>query len=312
MLEEDIRQADATIAPETLLADAELPGVGDDAMSLREAMRIGGARTLTIIGLLGVVELMDGGVFNVLAPDIQKSLNISDAVLGAIGGATGVLFVLGAIPMSSLSDRMSRKQLVAITMTIWSVIIMLTGAVQNVLQMFLVRLGAGLGQSASLPVSAPLLIDAYPIPARSRVFAVLGGAQAIGTMIAPFLAGAIAALGSGGDGWRLPFILLGLIALPIALSATTIKEPRRGRYEMQSVLGEELPDVEDELPDLVVGGLRAAAPDPELLLLPGRHGRPRVRPVQRPAVPQPLLRRGPRARRLPARRDRHGHRHSRR
>ena len=68
---------------------------------------------------------MDGGVFNVLAPDIQKSLHISDAVLGAIGGATGVLFVLGAIPMSSLSDRMSRKQLVAITMTIWSVIIML-------------------------------------------------------------------------------------------------------------------------------------------------------------------------------------------
>ncbi len=248
VLEEDIRRSDASIAPETLLADAELPGVGDDAMALREAIHIGGARTLTIIGLLGVVELMDGGVFNVLAPDIQKSLNISDAVLGAIGGATGVLFVLGAIPMSSLSDRMSRKQLVAITMTIWSVIIVLTGAVQNVLQMFLVRLGAGLGQSASLPVSAPLLIDAYPIPARSRVFAVLGGAQAVGTMIAPFLAGAIAAIGSGGDGWRLPFILLGLIAFPIALSATTIKEPRRGRYEMQSVLGEELPAVEDELP----------------------------------------------------------------
>jgi len=248
VLEEDIRRTDATIAPETLLADAELPGVGDDALSLREAVRIGGTRTLTIVGLLGVVELMDSGVFNVLAPDIQKSLNISDAMLGAIGGATGVLFVLGAIPMSSLSDRMSRKQLLAITMTIWSVIIMLTGAVQNVLQMFVVRLGAGLGQSASLPVSAPLLIDAYPIPARSRIFAVLGGAQAMGTMIAPFLAGAVAAIDSGGDGWRLPFILLGLIALPIAVSATTIKEPRRGRYEMQSVLGEALPDVADELP----------------------------------------------------------------
>ena len=133
-------------------------------------------------------------------------------------------------------------------MTIWSVIIVLTGAVQNVLQMFIVRLGAGLGQSASLPVSAPLLIDAYPIPARGRVFAVLGGSQAIGTMIAPFLAGSVAALAGGGSGWRLPFILLGLLALPVALSATTITEPRRGRYEMQSVLGEELPEVEDELP----------------------------------------------------------------
>jgi ABC-type branched-subunit amino acid transport system ATPase component/predicted MFS family arabinose efflux permease len=238
----------AAASPESVLADEELPGVGDDAMSLREAVRIGGTRTLTIIALLGVVEIMDGGVFTVLAPDIQRSLHISDAALGAIGGATGVLFVIGAIPMSSLSDRVSRKQLIAITMTIWSVIILLTCAVQNVLQMFVARLGAGLGQSASLPVSAPLLVDAYPIPARARVFAVLGGSQAVGTMLAPFLAGGIAAVVGGDNDWRVPFFLLGLIALPIALSATTIKEPRRGRYEMQSVLGEELPDVEDELP----------------------------------------------------------------
>ena len=62
-------------------------------------------RTIAILGTIGALELMDNGVFNVLAPDIQKSLGISDAVLGAIGGATGVLFVVGAIPMSSLSDR---------------------------------------------------------------------------------------------------------------------------------------------------------------------------------------------------------------
>ena len=46
----------------------------------------------------------------------------------------------------------------------------------------------------------------------------------------------------------MPFLVLGVVTLPIALSATTIKEPRRGRFEMQSVLGEELPAVEDELP----------------------------------------------------------------
>ena len=251
---------------------------------------IGGLRTITIIGLLGAALVMDGGVFNVLAPDIQTTLHVSDAVLGAIGGATGVLFVLGAIPMSSLSDRMSRKQLIAITMTIWSVIIMLTGAVQSVLQMFIVRLGAGLGQSASLPVSAPLLIDAYPIPARGRVFAVFGGSQAIGTMIAPFLAGSVAALAGGGSGWRLPFVLLGLLALPVALSATTIKEPRRGRYEMQSVLGEELPEVVDELPiSLSVAFERLRQIKSFYYFLVGMAALG-LRPVQRAALPQPLLR----------------------
>ena len=111
VLEAEIRRTEAAVVPEVVLADSELPGVGEDAMSLREALRLGGVRTITILGLLGALQVMDGGVFNVLAPDIQKSLDVSDAVLGAIGGATGVLFVLGAIPMSSLSDRSSREAL---------------------------------------------------------------------------------------------------------------------------------------------------------------------------------------------------------
>ena len=248
MLEAEIRRTEAAVVPEVVLADSELPGVGEDAMSLREALRLGGVRTITILGLLGALQVMDGGVFNVLAPDIQKSLDVSDAGLGAIGGATGVLFVLGAIPMSSLSDRSSRKRLIAITMSFWAVIIVLTGAVQNAFQMFLARLGAGLGQSAQLPVSAPLLVDTYPITAWARIFAMLGGAQAVGTMAAPFLAGGIAALAGGDNGWRWAFLLLGVVAFPIAVSANTIKEPRRGRHEMQSVLGEELPPEEHELP----------------------------------------------------------------
>ena len=158
---------------------------------------------------------MDAGVFNVLAPDIQKSLSISDAVARRDRRRDRCAVRSRRHPdVARSSDRMSRKKLVAITMSIWSVIIVLTGAVQNVLPD--VPRPARSRTRASplqLPVSRPLLIDAYPIPARSRVFAVLGGAQAVGTMIAPFLAGAIAALGGGDDGWRLPFILLGLVAL---------------------------------------------------------------------------------------------------
>jgi ABC-type branched-subunit amino acid transport system ATPase component/predicted MFS family arabinose efflux permease len=248
VLEEELRRTEASVVPEALLADAELPGVDDAELSLRDALREGGRRTIVIVGLLSALQLMDNGVFNVLAPDIQKSLDISDTVLGAIGGATGVLFVLGAIPMSSLADRMSRKTLLAVVMSIWAGVIALTGAVQNALQMFVARLGAGVGQAGQLPVSAPLLVDAYPIAARSRVFAVLGGAQAVGTMAAPFLAGGIAALAGDDAGWRWAFLLLGLIALPIAASASSIREPRRGRHEMRSVLGEELPPEEEELP----------------------------------------------------------------
>ena len=248
VLDEEARRTEAH-APATIeIDDAELPGVDAEVLTLRDAVRQGGARTLSIVATLGAIELFDNAAFNVLAPDIQDAIGVSDAVLGAIGGATGVLFVLGAIPMSSLSDRLPRKNLMAFTMSVWAVVILLTGFVQNAFQMFLARLGAGLGQSASLPVNGPLLIDTYPIQARAKVFAVLGAGQSVGIMVAPFFAGGLAALAGEDEGWRLPFVVLGLVTLPVALSATTIREPRRGRHEMRSVLGEELAPEEDELP----------------------------------------------------------------
>jgi hypothetical protein len=63
---------------------------------------------------------MDGGVFNVLLarhPEVVARLGCRPR---RDRGATGVLFVLGAIPMSSLSDRTSRKRLIAITMSVWA------------------------------------------------------------------------------------------------------------------------------------------------------------------------------------------------
>ncbi len=248
VLEEDLRRAEATVAPEVLLADADLPGVGEVEMSLREALRVGGVRAVALLGALAALQMTDAGVFNVLAPDIQKSLHISDTVLGALGGATGVLFVAGAIPMSSLSDRTVRTRLLAITMSIWSVVLFFTGLAQNAFQMFLGRLGAGLGQASQLPVSAPLLLDTYPIASRARVFALFGAAQSVATIGAPFIAGSISALAGGDNGWRWAFFLVGLVSLPVALAVNTVTEPRRGRHEMQSVLGEVLAPEADELP----------------------------------------------------------------
>jgi ABC-type branched-subunit amino acid transport system ATPase component/sugar phosphate permease len=230
------------------LGAAELPGVDTAPVSLRDAVHQGGARTISIVAALGALELFDMAAFNVLAPDIQDAIGVSDAVLGAIGGATGVLFVVGAIPMASLSDRLPRARLVAAVMVAWSVVVALTAVVQNALQMFLARLAAGIGQSASLPVNGPLLVDTYPIESRAKVFAVLGAAQSVGAMTAPFVAGGIAALAGDAHGWRWAFAAVGLVTLPVALAALSIPEPRRGRHEMRSVLGEELPAEEHPLP----------------------------------------------------------------
>jgi ABC-type branched-subunit amino acid transport system ATPase component/predicted MFS family arabinose efflux permease len=233
---------------QTILPDDLLPGVGGDDVSLRAALRQGGPRTVVVVGLLGFIEFFDNAALAVLAPDIQSSLGVSDTVLGVIAGAFGVLFLLGSVPLASLADRMPRKRVIAGAATAWSCVIFATGFVANAFQLFMARLGAGLGQSYSLPVTGPLLMDTYPIEARGKVFALNGGFSVAGLAVAPLFAGSVASLAGGDEGWRWVFILTGLLALPLALAALTIREPRRGRHEMRSVLGEELAVDAGELP----------------------------------------------------------------
>jgi MFS family permease len=74
-----------------------------------------------------------------------------------------------------------------------------------------------------------------------------------GHAIALLLGGGVAALAGGDEGWRWVFILFGIVGLPLALSAITIKEPRRSRHEMLSALGEEFRRGHWRAADLALG-----------------------------------------------------------
>src|SRR5215204_648785 len=105
VLEDEARQAEGrTPTATTVLPDDLLPGVGSDDMSLREALRRGGWSTVVTIGLAGALIGFDNTALAVLSPDIQDTLGASDAVMGAIAGAGGVLFLVGSVPISSLAD----------------------------------------------------------------------------------------------------------------------------------------------------------------------------------------------------------------
>ena len=98
-------------------------------------------------------------------------------------------------------------------------------------------MGAGITKSNQFAVQGPLLADQYPIEARGRVFA---GTQLAGTTagtLSPVLVGAIAALAGGSAGWRWAFLLLAIPAGVAALAAYRLREPPRGQYEKQDVLG---------------------------------------------------------------------------
>jgi ABC-type branched-subunit amino acid transport system ATPase component/predicted MFS family arabinose efflux permease len=244
-------------APEVVLPDDLLPGVGTAAdgseggngsLSLGQALRAGGTTTLFAVGSARVVDAFDNTALSVLAPDIKASLGVSDAVMGAIAGAFGVLFLLGSIPVSSLADRHPRRLVAAVSMALWTVVVLATALVQDAFWLFMARLGTGISQAYALPVNGPLLVDTYPIQARSRVFAAYGTFEISGRVLAPLFAGGVAGLVAGPDSWRWVFVIAALLGLPVVVGLLRIREPRRGRNEMQAVLGEELDEDPGELP----------------------------------------------------------------
>jgi ABC-type branched-subunit amino acid transport system ATPase component/predicted MFS family arabinose efflux permease len=246
--EEARRQGDHVPGERTVLPDDLLPGVGGQGMSLAEAIRTGGIALVLTLGLARVASSLDIAAMSVLAPDIQKSLHVSDAVIGAIGGAFGVLFLLGSIPISTLADRHPRKLIAGASMACWSALVFATGLVQSAFWLFMARIGVGMSQSYALPVNGPLLADGYPIEARTRVFATYGAFEVTGLVAGPLIAGGIAGAIAGPSSWRWAFLVIALTGIPVACATFLLKEPKRGRNEMHAVLGAELEADAGELP----------------------------------------------------------------
>lgn len=227
--------------------DRELIGVGsNDDLTLRSIMEVGGWSTaLTLFGL-NLVDEFDRVALQILGPDIQRTFDLSDSALALINGIGGVFLFAGAIPLGMLADRTRRTRLIAWATGLWAVFAFLGGVTRAGWQLALTRTFNGLGKGNE-PAQRSMLADAYPIAGRGRVFAMHALANPIGTMIGPLLAGGIAAAAGGPEGWRVALMAVAVPGAILAVVAARLKEPGRGTFEQEAVLGAEHVSNDDEL-----------------------------------------------------------------
>jgi ABC-type branched-subunit amino acid transport system ATPase component/sugar phosphate permease len=220
------------------LPDAALPGVGGDSIGLRASLASGGVALVALLSLLNLLDYAGSAAFSVLGPDIQRSLGLSDTGLGVVASLAALTFVLGAIPLGVLGDRVRRTRLTTACASVAAVATLLTGTVQAVWQLALARLVTGAGQASILPVNSSLLADGYPVRGRSAVFSVHNLMPSLGYVVGPLLAGGVAALAGGAEGWRAAYVVLGVLSLIAALATLVLREPPRGRGDLADVVGD--------------------------------------------------------------------------
>ena len=224
------------------LPDEALPGTGGESLNLRQSVAAGGVALVALLSLLNLLDYANSAAFSVLGPDIQRSLGLSDTGLGVVASLASLTFVLGAIPLGILGDRVRRTRLTVAAASLAAVATLLTGAVQAVWQLAAARLVTGAGQASILPVNNSLLADGYPVRGRSAVFSVHNLMPSLGYVVGPLLAGAVAAVAGGTEGWRAAYLVLGLLSLVAAVACLALREPPRGRGDLADVVGDEEAD----------------------------------------------------------------------
>jgi ABC-type branched-subunit amino acid transport system ATPase component/predicted MFS family arabinose efflux permease len=223
------------------------PGSGEGEMTLAEGLRAGGPKAFWVLLALGAIDNLESSGLSVLAPDIRDSFGLSDGAITLLTAAAGAFIALGAVPMGWLADRVRRRgPMIGLAGIGFGLAVFASGLAPNAFAFFCARFGAGIATSTSLPVHGSFLADTYPIGVRGRISATTALVGRVLAAVSPLLVGGIAAAG-GDEGWRWPFLVLSLPVAVVSLWALVLREPVRGRWEKQDVLGSADPG-SDEAP----------------------------------------------------------------
>lgn len=244
--EEAARQeAQARAQEQVIFPDELLPGVNSEPVSFHDAFARGGKLMFIILSLLLAFDELEGAAIQVLGPEIRSTFHISEGTIVFIATASSAFFVLGAVPMGWLADRVRRVPIVGVASLFFGAFVFASGLAVNAFMLFWTRFLTGIAKANSIPVHQSLIADNYPIGIRARMAAVMGmGAHGVG-LASPVLTAAIATWFGGPQGWRWAWYLLGIPVALVALGAFAMKEPPRGQFEKDDVLGEV---IEDENP----------------------------------------------------------------
>lgn len=200
-------------------------GAGGSLLTRDRAVALG------VLVLVYTFNFIDRQIVGILAVPIKADLGLTDAQLGLMGGLAFALFYTGlGIPVAMLADRYSRTWIMTWALVIWSGMTAVCGLATNFWQLFMARLGVGVGEAGGVAPAYSLISDLFPQEQRARALSIYSFGIPIGSALGIVFGGLIA---SWID-WRFAFFAVGIAGIILApVFRLTVKEPPRGRFDRQ-------------------------------------------------------------------------------
>jgi MFS family permease len=157
--------------------------------------------------LLYMFDYIDREIISSLIPSMKTEMGISDTQAGSLASAVYWSIVVFALPVSIFIDRWSRKRSVGIMVVLWSIATGAAAFIKTFPQLFLTRLGVGVGEAGYSPGGTAMISAMYPRDKRARMMGLWNASIPLGSAIGVGLGGVIAATW----GWKHAF---GIVAIP--------------------------------------------------------------------------------------------------
>ena len=184
---------------------------------------------LIMLTIMYTFNFIDRQILVILQEPIKAELGLSDTQLGLLTGlAFAALYVVLGIPIARYADLNNRKNVVALSLAVWSAMTAISGRAMNFTHLLFARIGVGIGEAGGSPPAHSIISDYFPPEKRATALSIYSTGIYIGILLGYIVGGVIARY----YGWRMAFYALGLPGILFALVVYfTIKEPVKGQSD---------------------------------------------------------------------------------
>ncbi len=198
--------------------------------------------TVAVFFLAYIFSFVDRMILSLLVEPMKRDLEITDTQFSLLQGfAFAILYTFAGLPMGRLIDRANRTRIVAAGVAVWSAMTAVCGLVGQYWQLFLARVGVGVGEATLSPAAYSIFADSFEPKRLGLALGVYNVGSAVGAGLAMMIGGYVVQMVANMDdvmlpivgqvhAWQLTFLVIGPPGLIVALLVLWLREPpRHGR-----------------------------------------------------------------------------------
>ena len=144
-------------------------------------------KLLGIAGVAWLFDAMDVGMLSFIIAALQKEWNLNSEQMGWIGSVNSIGMAVGALVFGIWADRIGRKNVLIITLLLFSLGSGFSALTTSLSIFLLFRFLIGMGLGGELPVASTLVSESVPAERRGRVVVLLESFWAAGWLVAALI-----------------------------------------------------------------------------------------------------------------------------